>query len=153
MITVDYTLEDRRLRGLVGNLARERDKHLEQVAKRAETHMKQSMRGPKHGLTYGRGVSKWIRQGGKKIAAAVRIHRASAPGEAPAIDYGVLVNSIRSRLAQPGLSEVAIGAKYGRPLEYGTRNMAARPFVRPAVEAVRKFFQDGCQRLITRSLR
>ena len=153
MIDVDITLEDRRLLALIGRLAPERDAHLTRTALKAETEAKKSMRGPKHGRTYGRGASKRGKVNGRKRVLAVRLHRASAPGEPPAVDYGVLWNSLRAGLVGPGLSELAVGAKYGRSLEYGTSRMAARPFLRPAVAAVKQFFQDGCNKLIERSLR
>lgn len=64
-----------------------------------------------------------------------RIHRASAPGEAPATDTGGLVNSGFHELDE-GALEVEIGfAKfYAALLEYGTRMMAPRPFLLPTLE-------------------
>ena len=66
-------------------------------------------------------------------------HQASAPGEAPATDRGGLV--VRGINIRPAYEEAAIdvvaGAadiKYARALEFGTKNMAARPFLFPALE-------------------
>lgn len=75
--------------------------------------------GPKTGVTYyRRGVA----------------HVASAPGEPPAADLGNLHNSIT---VQPNpallLVQVNAGAKYSAALEYGTRKMAARPFMSRAL--------------------
>ena len=69
-----------------------------------------------------------------------RIHQASAPGEPPAPDYGALKNSIKIRREKVGQWIVHDGVSYGIHLEFGApRNkMAARPFMTPAVEKVRK---------------
>lgn len=67
-------------------------------------------------------------------------HRASAPGEAPASDTGRLVNSINGDL-DPGnqSATVRVATKYARPLEMGTKDMAARPFLFPAAEKNRRW--------------
>jgi HK97 gp10 family phage protein len=65
-----------------------------------------------------------------------RTHVASAPGEAPASDTGFLVNHIvvdRTELPQLEVG-VASLAPYSEALEYGTRRMKARPFLRPALQ-------------------
>lgn len=62
-------------------------------------------------------------------------HQASAPGEPPASDTGVLVRSIRSDFSRldDNVGRVVVGAAYGPHLEYGTQTMEPRPFLRPAV--------------------
>ncbi len=75
---------------------------------------RESMSEPKSGIMYG-------------------AHQASAPGEAPAIDTGFLVNSIRMEPAGDLTAYVNVGADYGPHLEYGTVHMAARPFLLPAM--------------------
>ena len=71
---------------------------------------------------------KFYRRGGKT-------HRASAPGEAPAVDSGELLRAIVFDVR--GM-EVEIGAEAGAPyaelLEEGTSKMEARPWLEPAVE-------------------
>lgn len=69
-------------------------------------------------------------------------HQASAPGEPPAVRTGTLRRSIQIDLS--GLSNkrnpsVRVGTNlaYARYLEFGTRIMAARPFMRPSLAAVR----------------
>jgi cell pole-organizing protein PopZ len=63
-------------------------------------------------------------------------HQASAAGESPATDTGLLVNSISTAPSLPNLSaEVRVAAEYGLALETGTRKMAPRPYLTPAVEA------------------
>lgn len=57
------------------------------------------------------------------------------PGEPPGVDTGALKNSI---VAEPGGEPltwiVHDGVEYGAWLEFGTENMAARPWLLPAVE-------------------
>lgn len=65
-------------------------------------------------------------------------HRASAPGEPPASDTGLLLNSIHHELGQDGDGwhcDIGSDLQYAVYLELGTRNMAARPFLRPALRA------------------
>jgi HK97 gp10 family phage protein len=63
-------------------------------------------------------------------------HQASAPGEAPATDTGRLINSLHS--SQSGSESVVVAGggavKYAPMLEFGTRTIAARPFMFPALE-------------------
>lgn len=92
-------------------------KHVEGEAKRAIAA------GGKSGRVYKRrGVS----------------HRASAPGEAPATDTGRLVNSVIAYPAAAELESTVVAGRgtvqYAAMLEFGTRNMAARPFLFPALE-------------------
>jgi HK97 gp10 family phage protein len=62
------------------------------------------------------------------------VHRASAPGEAPASDTGRLVNAIHVEL-ESGLSAIMrVATKYAELLEFGTSKMAARPAALPAAE-------------------
>jgi phage gpG-like protein len=62
------------------------------------------------------------------------IHKASAPGEAPATDDGALVGSIYYNLL--GDSAVVIGSRlpYSAMLEFGTLHIAKRPAWIPAAE-------------------
>lgn len=83
-------------------------------------------------------------------------HQASAPGDAPASDTGNLRQSITAEIRDGGLSArvgPALGddPNYAVFLEYGTRKMAARPFLRPTAarvkeqlgETMRKAFKAG----------
>lgn len=68
-------------------------------------------------------------------------HIPSLPGEAPNNDTGGLVRSIETKIGGAGFVTVEAGgpsAPYAVALEYGTSKMAARPFMRPAVERNRK---------------
>lgn len=72
-----------------------------------------------------------------------RIHRASAPGEAPATDTGALIASVDFEVHSWARMEVGDKEPYGRHLELGARRtlpaggtvrIEPRPHVRPAVE-------------------
>ena len=104
----------------------------------------QSMQGDRLG--------KAVMAGGFVLESAVKIsmsaashtglvyggHRASAPGETPAVDMGVLVNSINTQLVSSSdtsaFAEVGTGVEYAEWLEFGTSKMKARPFMRPAYD-------------------
>jgi HK97 gp10 family phage protein len=85
-----------------------------------ETAVKISMSAASHtGLIYGK-------------------HQASAPGETPAVDTGILVNSINTELVSSSASEawsqVGTGVEYAEWLEFGTSRIEKRPFMRPAYD-------------------
>src|SRR5699024_920937 len=63
-----------------------------------------------------------------------KTHTASAPGGAPNIDTGRLVSSLNVTRSGSTSAEVSANVEYAAWLELGTRNMAARPFMTPAVE-------------------
>jgi hypothetical protein len=77
----------------------------------------------------------------REVSATGKLHRASAPGEAPAVDTGNLRNSIAITMINNGLTaRIDFGAEYAFWLEFGRRSVAARPFARPALEAQRPAF-------------
>jgi len=80
-----------------------------------------------------------------------RTHQASAPGEAPMSDTGRLANSIVFDTVGPLTATVGARAVYAAWLEYGTRKMAPRPFMRPAAEVQRARFQDDIEAAIRRA--
>jgi hypothetical protein len=103
------------------------------------------MSGNKTGHLYRRG------KGGK-------MHRASAPGEAPAVDFGELARSIVFEVRSP--LEVEVGSKGGAPyapfLEFGVKDfdegtededslwrLAPRPFLGPAITEHRDEILDN----------
>jgi len=63
-----------------------------------------------------------------------KVHVASAPGEAPAIDYSVLVNSIQSGFPELLTGVVYTTTEYAPVLEFGGVRLEARPFFTPAAE-------------------
>ncbi len=114
--------------GLADFIAKGGAQLIRDIAFAIEAEMKILMTGPKHGRQY-------IRRG--------RIHTASAPGEPPAVDTGHLIQTIQTTIKSPTEAEIIVPAEYAQALEFGTGRMAARPFVRPAVDGVLKRFGRG----------
>ena len=77
-------------------------------------------------------------------------HQASAPGEAPATDTGALVGSAYTKKLGDSDYETGFTAEYAAALEFGTAKMAPRPYLRPAVEAVRDAFIRAIKRIVER---
>ena len=88
-------------------------------------HVKDSMREPKSGLE------------GKKPGKGFLTQR-SAPGESPAVQYGHLLRSIIQENIGRLARRVGTNMEYGLYLELGTKKMAARPFLRPALDQCRE---------------
>jgi len=131
-----------------------------------ERDVKLQMRAPKSGRAYGRGVigrrvsrvTRGLSFGERTTAAGRRqaivgskFHRASAPGQAPAVNTGVLVNSVR---AVPKGLRATIGSSvaYAAALEFGTRGVAARPAFAPALERARPNFERKVDEAVRRLL-
>ena len=100
--------------------------------------------GPKTGRLYPRGG---------------RVHQASAPGEAPANDGGTLIQRTEEEIADDGLSgAVVFKTRYAAALEFGslehgTGFIAARPYARPALEAVRPKFEEDVKKALREFLK
>ncbi len=103
-----------------------------------EGKIKLSMTEAKHGRTYVRG--------GKS-------HRASAPGEAPAVDFGTLINSIQTVPEGGAEAATLVGThlEKAQDLEKGRARMKPRPFMRPGVDnnrdEIEKAMADTAKRL------
>lgn len=69
-------------------------------------------------------------------------HVASAPGEAPNNDTGVLANNIETTRPGPLRVEVSSNAPYAAALELGTSKMIERPYMRPATAKKRNEVTD-----------
>ena len=104
---------------------------LRALANPIEQDIKQELRKTKSGPT----VTRYRAQ---------RTVKVSRPYEAPAKDMGMLVNSIDVDVdpSQFNLT-IAAAAPYARELEYGTRNMLPRPFLRPALARWRQRIIDA----------
>lgn len=61
-------------------------------------------------------------------------HRASAPGEAPAHDYGTLIASIVGKMIKTGKGNTVSTDPKAPKLELGTPTVKARPFFGPAAD-------------------
>ena len=79
-----------------------------------------------------------------KAALDIQAH---AQGRAP-VDTGTLKNSIQATQIAKNHWRVTVGADYGVYVEYGTVHMAAQPYLRPAVEAVRPVFLAALKGLL-----
>lgn len=83
-------------------------------------------------------------KGGRSAAAYA--YEASKPGEPPRKRTGTLQKSIAREVAvedggRSVVARVGTNVPYARPLEFGTRKMAARPFLRPALAAYLRTFE------------
>lgn len=86
-----------------------------------------------------------------------RIVNVSKPGDPPNTDTGHLVKGIGFRFEKGGLiGKVGTNVRYGAWLEFGTMKMAARPWLRPAVEKVTekisKIFKESVGKAIETQL-
>jgi len=114
-----------------------------------EGRIKIKMAEPKHGRVYEMGERQvsFIAKGKKSVSftarkgKASRMHVASAPGEAPAVDTGALIGSVHSSFESGGLTGIiSTPQKYAPVLEFGGVNVEARPAFVPAVEEARQPF-------------
>lgn len=110
---------------------------VDKTAHEIEGNAKASLTGSKSGRVY-------TRHG--------REHQASAPGEAPANDYGALGNSIQTEVTGPTSRAVTVGVEYGAVLETGGAHIAARPFMAPAAELARPGFEAACKQVVDNPL-
>lgn len=76
-----------------------------------------------------------------RVVAGFEFHRASARGQAPAVDTGGLVNSIRARKTGPMKCRVSSGKAYARPLD--DPNGLNRPFFSSTAEEFRPRFKEN----------
>lgn len=134
---------DKELQRQFANMAPQLDKELSKalfsIAKKIESDAKLSIQnGRKTGRMYKRRTI---------------MHRASAPGEAPASDTGRLVNSINGKLKGRLTAVIEATAAYARHLEYGTRKMAARPYMRPAWEKNKQWSVDRIRKAVNIALK
>jgi len=76
-----------------------------------------------------------------KVPGTGRTYTASAPGQPPAQRLGELRQSVSTEVEGTGskvVGRVGTNKKYGPMLEFGTRNMAPRPWLRPTFEKKQK---------------
>lgn len=74
-----------------------------------------------------------VRYGPKRTVTA------SKPGEAPNTDTGTAIKSVGFNIDEREMiGEIGTGLKYLKHLEHGTKHIAARPWLFPALESVKK---------------
>lgn len=101
------------------------EKALESVANILRDEARFSMLEPKHGYMP-------RRHGGE--SGKRHQNTPSAPGEAPAVQTGELYGSLVVSAPEPMTRVVAATSKKAKYLEFGTRKIEPRPFLRPALE-------------------
>jgi len=94
---------------------------------------------------------------GKVYKRRTVLHRASAPGQAPANDTGRLVNSFNMEYVRGTLQAIISAGrgtvKYARMLEFGTARMAARPFLFPAAERSKAWISKRLSDAVDRAIK
>ncbi len=83
-----------------------------------------------------------------EIQAGWSAQSPSAPEEAPAVVSGHLAGSITIESPAGGTARVGSNAAYAPLLEFGTEDLAARPWLRPAMERVRGQILQLARRII-----
>ena len=121
------TVEFNRLPEIARRLPQEVRDVIQETILEIETDLKAEMAEPKHGALYPRGYG---------------THQASAPGEVPAVDYGILINSVQTTMERDDLGLVYEGTEYAEVLEYGSVHMAPRPHMTPAADRARPKFSE-----------
>jgi len=94
--------------------------------------------------------ARWVRYEGGAIPDGWKLHTASAPGESPAGETGTL-EQIQARRTGELSAEVDVPAEYGAYLEFGTTKIAPRPFLAPALDAVRPAFEAGAAAILRKA--
>lgn len=130
IVTVVYN----RMPAMAANLRAKASQGVRKTAFTYEGNLKQRMAGgPKTGRMYITGVS--VRERATSLVVTRSYHQASAPGQAPAVDTGALLNSITTEAVQGALeATVSTSIEYAPHLEYGTVHMGARPAWTPEAE-------------------
>lgn len=106
-----------------------------------EADIKARMAMPKTGRRYIKSIQ--VRERARSLVVTTLWHQASAPGEAPAVDEGTYINSIKTNAQRGSLTAiVSTNMEKGPHLEFGTVRMAARPHFTPAMEHAGPIFQS-----------
>jgi len=122
-----------RIPAIARALSTDSNKLVQKTALDVQAEIATSMEGARHGRRYGG-------------------HVASAPGEKPARDMGTLAGSLGVKSSY-NHATVFVSAAHGPHLEYGTRFMAPRPYLRPAARKFNVIFQFAMQAMVDRAMR
>jgi len=115
---------------------------LSEFADRTEKAATDSLRAPAEALKT-EAVSQLGRPGsGRLYHRRGGLHRASAAGQPPAPDSHALQASVRLEFPRAGVVRVIADAPGAASLELGTKTIAPRPFLRTALEAVKKVMTE-----------
>jgi HK97 gp10 family phage protein len=77
----------------------------------------------------------------ENLAARMARQAADLARQRAPVKTGYLRSSIQSRHLGESEWEVTVGASYGVYVEYGTRKMAAQPFLTPAFQTIAQRFE------------
>jgi hypothetical protein len=80
------------------------------------------------------------------VIVGYTFHRASSPGQPPAIDTGRLINSIRGMRISDFQHRINVGVEYGLPLDDPAG--LDRPFFTSEVEKYRPIFYENMRRAV-----
>lgn len=144
-------------RALLGKIVQESGAELEGEIKR--TMLPATRKEQPSGRTYRRGaitknatkplLALGLRRrkgNAKRVVAGSNFHRASKKGQAPAVDTGGLVNSIRAKKTGEMRSTISAGKAYAEPLD--NPNKLDRPFFSSTAEAFRTKFKENIENAI-----
>lgn len=91
---------------------------------------------------------------GKKYRRGRKVHQASAPGEAPAIDRGELARGIAFNIDKKRLiGNVVSTAPHGKWLEFGTLYIKPRPYMQPAADRVKEIAPEILRKSLRKALK
>lgn len=99
-------------------------KKMAEATQVVRTQVLETLSGSRSGRTY-------------YVPGTRRTYTASSPGQPPAQATGALRQSIKTSVEGKGrtvIGKVGSDEKHARPLEFGTKNMAARPWLRISFE-------------------
>lgn len=130
-VKADVAPARRRLRAIQTGAERGAHRVVDWARKRIEENAKESLLWPKSGIHHPR-----------------MPNRSSAPGQAPAYQFGPLSAGITSKMVSALRGSATSGAYYAGYLENGTSRMAARPHMRPALERTAPEFIERIVRMI-----
>ena len=150
VVTVVYN----RMPVMAANLRAKASAGVRKTAFTYEGNLKQRMTsGPKTGRMYITSVQ--VRERATSLVVTRSYHQASAPGQAPAVDTGVLLNSIATEAIRGSLeATVSTSVEYAPHLEYGTMHMGARPAWTPEAElAATTYFPANMQQALGEAYR
>lgn len=132
--TFSVRIDDQRLQQIIRETPGKADDLIAGLAYEGQGLVMRSFNTSPPGRTYRRG----------RVA-----HVASVAGYPPNIDTGKLMNALYVYKPKALTRVISTGdTEYAAPLEFGTVKMAARPFMRPMAEELRKIAPEVFDRLI-----
>jgi hypothetical protein len=105
-----------------------------------------------HGAKTGRLYKIYRGIGGRRLAN-VRLHRASGPGEYPAVVTGALRKSVDFKVRGHRVLEFGANTEYAKALEVGSRKLAPRRYLKQTVVKLKSRVSTDISREINKSLK